>query len=114
MSNKSQTNVGLKDYSATMTGSPVKVIAEDQTRGALLLMNCAAHDILIYFAPLGNNGVAPTITAGAAGVYCLGAASAAGKQGGSFEPDGGYIPTNEIWASGTNSDVLVCSASAVA
>lgn len=113
MANKSQSNGLLKDFSATMTGSPVKVIVEDPARSALLMMNCSAHDILIYFAPAGNAGVAPTITAGAANVYCLAAASSAGKQGGSYEPDGGFIPTNEIWAQGTNTDILVVSASAV-
>lgn len=108
MSNRGQSGVGLVDVSATMTGSPVLVAAADNVRGALLLMNTAAHDILIYFAPLGS-GATPTITAGAKGVYTLAAATpaGAGKQGGSYEPDGGFIPTNAIWAQGTNGDVLV-------
>jgi hypothetical protein len=114
LSNKSQTNASLKDYSATMTGSAVRVIVEDETRGALLMMNCAANDILIYFAPAGNNGTTPTITAGAAGVYTLAKAAGAGQQGGSYEPDGGFVPTNEIWAKGTNGDILVVSATTVA
>lgn len=111
MANKSQTGLGLVDKSTTMTGSPVLVVAEDDGRGGLLMMNCAAHDILFVFSPLGAGTTAPTITAGAAGVYCLAAASAAGKQGGSYEPDAGYIPTNAIWAQGTNADILVCHVS---
>ena len=110
MANKSQTGVGLVDSSTTMTGSAVLVAAEDDSRGALLLMNCAANDILFVFAALGSTAT-PTITAGAAGVYCLKAASAAGTQGGSYEPDAGYIPTNAIWAKGTNADILVCHTS---
>lgn len=94
-----------------MTGSPVLVAAEDDTRAALELMNCSAHDILIYFSPLGQGATAPTIVAGAAGIYTLAAAPSAGKQGGSFEPQGGFMPTNAIWAQGTNNDILVCSVS---
>lgn len=113
MANKSQTGLGLVDKSATMTGSPVLVVAEDANRGALLLMNCSAHDISFVFSALGAGGTAPTITAGAAGVYTLKAAASAGSQGGSFEPDGGFVPTNAIWATGTNADVLVCHVSQV-
>lgn len=110
IANKGQTTILLKDVSATMTGNAVLVAAEDTGRGALLLMNCAANDILIYFAPSPGTAT-PTITAGAAGVYCLKAASGAGTQGGSYEPDAGYIPGNAIWAKGTNADILVAHVS---
>jgi hypothetical protein len=90
-----------------MTGSSVLVAAEDPSRGALLLMNCSAHDISFVFAPLGTTS-APTVTAGAAGVFTLAAAASAGKMGGSYEPDAGFIPTNAIYANGTNNDILVC------
>ena len=88
-----------------MTGSPVLVAAEDITRGALELMNSSAHDILIYFAEAGSTAT-PTMSAGAAGIFCLAAAATAGSQGGSFEPQGGFIPPNAIWAQGTNNDIL--------
>lgn len=109
MSNKSQTGLGIVDKSVTLTGSVQQVLKEDDSRGALLLMNCSAHDILIYFPTLGNGNVAPSsINAGAAGVFTLAAAASAGKMGGSYEPDGGWVPTNELWCNGTGSDVLVC------
>lgn len=107
IANKSQSGIGLVDKSATMTGSAVLVAAEDAERAALLMINCSAHDITFAFAPLGST-TAPTLTAGAAGVYTLAAGSAGGKAGGAYEPDGGFIPTNAIWALGTASDVLVC------
>lgn len=111
IANKGQTTILLLDVSKAMTtNTSVLVSAEDAGRGALLLMNCAANDILIYFAPSPGTAT-PTITAGAAGVYCLKAASGAGTQGGSYEPDAGYIPGNAIWAKGTTGDTLVAHVS---
>lgn len=112
MSNKSSSNIPLVDASKAMTTSTwVLVVAEDPVRGALELQNCAANDILLFFSPAGQGAVAPTVTAGQAGVYCLKAAATAGSQGGSFEPAGGAIYTNAIWARGTTGDTLVCGIS---
>lgn len=108
MANKSQSSVFFTNpgsSSVTMTGSPVLVAPEDITRGALELMNCSAHDILIYFAEAGDTST-PTMSAGAAGIFTLAAAASAGKQGGSYEPSGGFIPPNALWAQGTNTDIL--------
>lgn len=114
IANKSQSSVGLVDASFTLTGGVDQILTEDKggVRGALLMMNCSAHDINFVFPSLGNANTAPTITAGAKGVYCLKAAASAGSQGGSYENDGGWVPQNEIWAKGTNGDVLVVSVTA--
>ncbi len=112
MSNKGQTGLGLVDASKAMTTSTwVLVTPEDASRGALEIQNNSAHDILLFFSPLGQGTTTPTPSAGGLGVYCLKAAGVAGSQGGSFEPSGGFIPTNAIWAQGTSGDNLVCSIS---
>lgn len=107
MANKSQTNGGLKDASVTVSSSWQKVCGEDEARTVLLMMNVGTHSMGICFAPIGNNGVTPTFTTtlGSPGVYTIVAQ-------GSYEPDGGFIPMNEVWVFGTASDVLVASISA--
>lgn len=78
---------------------------EDGSRGALQMMNVGAANMGIYFAPLGNNNVAPVPTGiGSAGVYTM-------VPTGQYEPDGGFIPPNEIWVIGTASDHLTAHVS---
>lgn len=108
----SQTPAFVIDYSATMTGSWVKVLSQVSGRTALSLMNVGTHNIGIYFAPPGNNGATPTpVGIGSKGVFTLGPAAAANGQGGTYEPDGPFIEVNELWAIGTASDILICAAS---
>lgn len=106
MANKSQSGVGFKDVSITVSSSWQKVAAEDDTRGALELMNVGTNNMGVYFPPLGNAGVTPTPTGiGSKGVFTL-------VPTGSYEPAGGFIPPNEIWVIGTASDNLVAMVSA--
>lgn len=105
MSNKSQTSIGLLDSSITVSASWQRVCAEDYGRASLNLMNVGANNMGIYFAPIGNNGATPAPTGiGSAGVYTI-------VPTGSFEPDGGWVPANEVWVIGTASDKLTCSVS---
>lgn len=107
MANKSQTTAGLRDVSVTVAATWTRVCAEDQggTRSVLLMMNTGTHNMGIYFAPIGNNNTTPTpVGIGTAGVYTM-------VPNGSYEPDGGFIPQNEVWVIGTASDVLTASIS---
>lgn len=105
MANKGQTSVGLKDVSITVSATWQRVAAEDSGRGALLLMNVGSNSMGIHFAPMGNNNTAPTPTGiGSKGVYTL-------LANGSYEPDGGFIESNEIWVIGTASDNLTAHVS---
>lgn len=112
MSNKSQTGLGLTDASVTFSASATwtQVAKEDAERGALLLMNVGGSNMGVFFAPLGGIGgvpnTAPSISAttGTSGVYTL-------VSNGSYEPDGGFVPNNEVWAFGTSTQVLTASIS---
>lgn len=107
MANKSQTGIGITDRSLTLTGSSQQLMAQNATRGALQIMNVGSANIAIAFASLvepdlyGNLVPAPTATASiaAAGSYTI-------VPGGSYEPDGGFIPTNAIFVIGTASQVV--------
>lgn len=56
----------------------------------------------VYFAPMGNANATPVpVGLGTKGVLTM-------VPMGSYEPDGGFIPPNEIWVIGTASDVLTC------
>lgn len=102
MANKSQTSGGLVDFSITVSAAWQRVLPEDNTRGALELMNAGANNMGLYWAPLGNNKTVPTPTGiGSKGVFTL-------VPTGSFEPAGGFIPTNELWVIGTASDNFTC------
>lgn len=100
MGNKSSTSIGLLDVSITVSATWQRVAAEDPSRGALELMNVGSNNMGVYFAPAGNNNTAPAPTGiGSKGVHTL-------VPTGSYEPDGGFIPFNEIWVIGTASDNL--------
>lgn len=109
MANKSQTTIGLVSISVTLDGNWQKVADQDANRAALLMMNTQANDIAVYFHPMiaaGAPYVPPTGAAGDADIYVL-AATGAGKQGGSYEPDAGFIPGNAIYVKGTASQKFV-------
>lgn len=108
MANKSQTGVGLVDASVTLTGSSQQLMAQNNTRGALLIQNIGNANIGLAFAPLsaystvdGTLLTTPSVTAsiGAAGTLTI-------VPGGSYEPDGGFIPMNAIFVIGTASQIV--------
>lgn len=83
---------------AVMTGSWVRLLAENKQRATLLLQNIGSNNVGIYFAPPGNNNVTPVPAGiGSAGVYTM-------------VPTGTYapppIPTGEVWAIGTVADIV--------
>ena len=105
MPNKSQTNIGTKDFSIVVSATWQRVLAEDANRAAVRFMNVGSHNMGIYWAPIGNAGTPPVPTGiGSAGVDTL-------VPTGSYEPDAGWIDSNELWVIGTASDVLTCKAS---
>ena len=103
MANKSSSNVGLVDKSiASLSGSSELLMAENETRGALLIMNTGTNNIGIAFAPLGGTA---TAAIGSAGTYTL-------VPGRAYEPDGGFVPSNAIYVIGTLGQPVTCSWSA--
>ena len=96
MANKSQTGLGVVDSSiASLTGSSQTLMAEDDTRGALVIHNCGLSNALaIAFVPLGALPSSVTAALGAAGSYNI-------APGGYFPIGGGFIPTNAIVVAGT-------------
>lgn len=88
----------LTDISETMTGSWVRISAEDSTRCTLLLSNVGSNNMGVYFAPIGNANTPPVPTGiGSEGVSTM-------VPGGTFAPP--PVPTNEVWVIGTLTDVV--------
>ena len=99
LANKSQTGEYYVDSSiASLSGSSQLLLAEQPSRGALLIMNIGNANIGIAFA-------APQATAtaaiGSSGTFTL-------APGVSFEPDGGVIPLNAVYVIGTAGQPVTC------
>jgi hypothetical protein len=104
VANKGSSSVGLVDASiSSLSGSSQLLIAENNTRTGLLIMNVGTDNIGIAFAPLGD-GVA-TAAIGSAGTYTL-------VPGRAYEPDGGFVPSNAIYVIGTAGQPVTASWSA--
>ena len=101
MANKSSTSVALIDKSiSSLSGSSQLLMAENQTRGALHIMNTGTSNIGIAFATLGSTA---TAAIGGAGTYTL-------VPGGSYTAgDGGFIPVNAIYVIGTAGQPVAAS-----
>lgn len=93
MANKSSSNVGLVDKSiSSLSGSSQLLMAENETRGALYIMNVGSSNIGVAFAPIGS---AATAAIGSAGTFTL------IPNGSLTAGDGGFVPTNAIYVIGT-------------
>lgn len=103
--NTSQTPVSGSDCSVTIavTNTWQQVLKQNVNRSALQIMNLSsANNMGISFLPIGNNNVAPAATGiGSAGVFTL-------TPLWSYEPDGGFIWSGEVWVIGTSTNVLTC------
>lgn len=101
MANKSSTSVALIDKSiSSLSGSSQLLMAENQTRGAVLIMNTGTSNIGIAFATLGSTA---TAAIGSAGTYTL-------VPGGSYVGgDGGFVPVNAIYVIGTAGQPVTAS-----
>lgn len=104
MSNRSQTGVGITDRSiASLSGSSQLLMGQNSQRGALLIQNTGNANLGFAIASTTEpsqdgtitNGVV-TAAIGSAGTYTL-------LPAGSYEPDGGFIPTGAIYVIGTAS-----------
>ena len=103
MANKGSSSVGLVDASiSSLSGSSQLLVAENNTRTGLLIMNVGSANIGIAFAPLGGTA---TAAIGSAGTYTL-------VPGRAYEPDGGFVPSNAIYVIGTAGQPVTCSWSA--
>lgn len=103
MANKGSSSVGLVDASiSSLSGSSQLLIAENNTRTGLLIMNTGINNIGIAFAPLGGTA---TAALGVAGTYTI-------VPNGSYEPDGGFVPSNAIYIIGTAGQPVTASWSA--
>ena len=101
MANKSSSNVGLIDKSiSSLSGSSQLLMAENETRGALLIMNTGTNNIGIAFAPLGSTA---TAAIGSAGTYTI------VPNGSYVGGDGGFIPTNAVYVIGTAGQPVTAS-----
>lgn len=101
MANKSSSNVGLVDKSiSSLSGSSQLLMAENETRGALLIMNTGSANVGIAFAPIGSTA---TAAIGTAGTYTLvpGRAYVGG--------DGGFVPVNAVYVIGTAGQPVTAS-----
>ena len=101
MANKSSSNVGLIDKSiSSLSGSSQLLMAENQTRGALHIMNIGTSNIGIAFAALGGTA---TAAIGSGGTYTI-------VPGGSYTGgDGGFIATNAVYVIGTAGQPVTAS-----
>ncbi len=103
MANKSQTGLGYVDASVTLTGSSQQLMAQNLTRGALMIQNVSsANSVGLAFAALtepGQPAATATASIGASGTFTLAA-------GNSFAPSGGSIPVNAIFVIGTASQIV--------
>lgn len=82
----------------TMTGSWVRLLAENKSRTLLLLANVGDNNVGIYFAALGNANTPPVPTGiGEEGVFTM-------VPSGTYAPP--PVPLGEVWAIGTISDVV--------
>jgi hypothetical protein len=100
LANKGSSSVGLVDASiSSLSGSSQLLIAENNTRTGLLIMNVGTANIGIAFAPLGGTA---TAAIGSAGTYTL-------IPGRAYEPDGGFVPSNAIYIIGTAGQPVTAS-----
>lgn len=103
MSNKSQTGVGLVDSSIlSLSGSSQQLMAENPSRGALQIMNTGSANIGVRFVPLGGTRTDYPAAIAGIGTFTI-------VPGGSYEPDGGWIPQNAIEVIGTAAQPVACS-----
>jgi hypothetical protein len=101
MANKSSSNVGLVDKSiSSLSGSSQLLMAENETRGALYIMNTGLANIGVAFAPIGGTAAAAL---GAGGTYTI------VPNGSLTAGDGGFIPTNAIYIIGTAGQPVTAS-----
>ena len=100
MANKSQSGAYYVDSSiSSLSGSSQLLLAEQPSRGGLLIMNVGNANIGIAFAAAGGTA---TAAIGSAGTYTM-------APGQSFLPNGGIIPTNAIYVIGTSGQPVSCS-----
>jgi hypothetical protein len=103
LANKGSSSVGLVDASiSSLSGSSQLLIAENNTRTGLLIMNVGTANVGIAFAPLSGTA---TAAIGSAGTYTL-------VPGRAYEPDGGFVPSNAIYVIGTAGQPITASWSA--
>jgi hypothetical protein len=101
MANKASSNVGLVDKSiASLSGSSQLLMAENETRGALYIMNVGSSNIGIAFAPIGSTA---TAAIGSSGTYTL------VPNGSLTAGDGGFVPVNAIYVIGTAGQPVTAS-----
>jgi hypothetical protein len=101
MANKASSNVGLVDKSiASLSGSSQLLMAENETRGALYIMNTGTSNVGVAFAPIGGTA---TASIGTGGTYTL------VPNGSLTAGDGGFIPTNAVYVIGTIGQPLTAS-----
>ena len=101
MANKSSSNVGLIDRSITsLTGSSQLLMAENETRGALYIMNVGTSNIGVAFAPIGGTA---TAALGTGGTYTL------LPNGSLTAGDGGFVPVNAVYVIGTAGQAVTAS-----
>lgn len=100
MANKSSSNVGLIDSSLTLSGSSQILMTENQTRGAVLIMNTGSANIGIAFAALGGTA---TAAIGSAGTYTI------VPNGSYIGGEGGFVPVNAIYVIGTAAQPVTAS-----
>ena len=102
MANKASSNVGLVDKSiSSLSGSSQLLMAENETRGALYIMNVGSSNIGIAFAPIGSTATAAAI--GSSGTYTL------VPNGSLTAGDGGFVPVNAIYVIGTAGQPVTAS-----
>lgn len=104
--NASQTPVAPVNCSTTIavTNTWQRLLTQNTGRKAINLANPSTRAMGIWFAPVNNNGVAPSLTIAQAGVFPLPAAWY-------YEPDGGFLYYTEVWVIGTATDPITCTAS---
>ena len=101
MANKSSSNVGLIDKSiSSLSGSSQLLMAENETRGAVMIMNTGTDDIGIAFAPIGGTA---TAAIGSGGTYTI------VPKGSYIGGDGGFVPVNAISVIGTAGQPVTAS-----
>ena len=106
MANKSSSNVGLVDKSiSSLSGSSELLMSENETRGAIHIMNTGSSNIGIAFAPIGGS---ITAAIGGAGTYTL-------VPNGSYTAgDGGFVPVNANYVIGSAGQLVAAAATVYA
>jgi hypothetical protein len=109
LANKSQSGTGYVDASiASLSGSSQQLLAQQPTRGALIIQNVGANNIGIRFVPLAEPDAAGNVTLPAAAAAIGSAGTLTLFPGDSYEPTGGSIPINAINIIGTSTQPVTC------